>query len=245
MKSPETFYTLGSPRLLRAGRAASSVYGSIDWYSKFKEAEDRGISFEPVYCSLDPRHRRGGERIGTMQLILPVARPGDFTWTWIGPVVTDRVLSLFKDASFTGFKINPATILKSKRGINSEASLPKIWELEVVGKGGEAHPDSGIRLLYSCPQCGYERYSSFHEGIKVDQEKWDGSDFFTVTGYPTIILVRERVKRLVMDNSLSNCAIIRSEDLRWGDNIPRPEDHPENFIPGKIEVLRSTKSSTV
>jgi len=63
-------------------------------------------------------------------------------------------------------------------------SLPKVWELEVQGRGGNAHPDSGIRLLYVCPECGYNVYSSFQNGIIVDESQWDGSDFFTINGYP-------------------------------------------------------------
>jgi hypothetical protein len=243
MTDMNNFYYLGSPRRLRAGLSADSVYGSIEWYSQFRDAEARGISFEQVNCSLDPRHRRGGTRTGNLQLILPTSRPSDFIWTWMGPVVKNDVLSVFKSGGFTGFEAEPASILEIKgRGPGREKLFPDVWELKITGKGGDAHPDSGIHLLYSCPECGYTRYSSFQEGILVNQQNWDRSDFFTISGYPLFTMITERVKDAIVSNKFTNCAIIKTEDLRWGDNIPRPEDHPENFVPTRV-TLKSSQSS--
>ncbi|MBO0888289.1 hypothetical protein J2P12_04230 [Candidatus Bathyarchaeota archaeon] len=169
--------------------------------------------------------------------MLPTTQTSDFVWTWNGDcIITERVLQLFKTSSLTGFEANLIPVKKVKgRRRSSEDALPKLWELEILGKGGDAHPDSGIRLLYNCPECGYKRYSSFQDGIIVDPGNWDGSDFFTVTGYPKFIMITEKVKDLVVANKLTNCSMLSTEDLRWG-NFPRPEDHPENFVPTKVTI---------
>lgn len=118
---------------------------------------------------------------------------------------------------------------------NSQAEIPKVWELVVTGKGGEAHHDSGIRLLYLCTGCGLRRYSSYQNGFVVDTNQWDGSDFFTVNGYPAFVLITERVKNFIIENKLVNCSILRAEDIEWGD-FSRPEDHPEDFIPSRASA---------
>ena len=66
-------------------------------------------------------------------------------------------------------------------------------------------------------------YSSFRNGIIVDEKEWDGSDFFVINGYPKFILVTERVKRFVIEHHLTNCELVPSEKLEWGTTI-RPED---------------------
>ncbi len=68
------------------------------------------------------------------------------------------------------------------------------------------------------------RYSSYQNGILVDEAQWDGSDFFTVNGYPKHILVTERVKDLIIAHRLTNCVLIPAEKLRWPETVMRPED---------------------
>jgi len=237
VKPGRDFYCLCSPIELRSETSVKSVYGTIEWLQKFKSAEAKGVTVEHIRCSLDPRHNRGGKRNGNLQLVLQTSHLSDFVWTWMREcVIPNPVLQLFKDTALTGFEPLPAKIEKMRTsGTKASVQIPEAWELVVTGKGGDAHPDSGIRLLYACPVCGYTRYSSFKEGIIVDEEQWDGSDFFKVNGYPNFIMITERVKDIIVENKLTNCAIIRSEDLRWG-NIPRPEDHPENFVPTKVVV---------
>ena len=57
----------------------------------------------------------------------------------------------------------------------------------------------------------------------MDEQNWDGSDFFTVAGYPNFILVTERVKNFIIEYGLINCAVIPSQDLVW-KSLVRPED---------------------
>lgn len=237
MKITPAFYYLGSPLRLRPDASVDPSYGTIEWLRKFKSAELIGVSYPPILCSLDPRHQRPGKRVGSPKLVLPTVQTSDFVWTWSNDcIVADRILRLFHGAGLTGFEANSIPVAQVKgRRATSHTPIPELWEVRVNGIGGDAHPDSGIKLLYTCSECGYQRYSSFNEGITVDPKNWDGSDFFTINGYPRLILITERTKQLIIDNKLTNCSILRTENLRWGD-FPRPEDHPENFVPTKVSI---------
>ncbi len=234
MSAPKEFYRLSSP--LPAGESLTGrpLYGRVDWYEKYRPAEwAEGVEFEQVTCPLAPQlHQHAGSRVGGLRVVLPSAKIADFTWTWYSePIVTDRVAALFAEARLTGYRTKRVFVEKVKRPSRKPGPpLPTLHELDVVGRGGDAHPLSGIRLLYECPGCGLRRYSSFREGIVVDQSGWDGSDFFTVNGYPKFILISEQAKKVIVGNKLVNCLVVRSRDLRWGD-MSRPEDHPENFTP--------------
>jgi hypothetical protein len=162
-----------------------------------------------------------------LTIILPSPWVGDFTWTWYSDcIVTDAVLSLFRQEGFTGFEPRPVVVEKFKRlsrKRGKEVAIPPLWELLILGKGGDAAPESGIYPLYEIEDTGRFSYSSFRNGIIVDEANWDGSDFFVVNGYPKHILVTMRVKDLIVSHHLSNCALIPSHKLEWSSDI-RPED---------------------
>jgi hypothetical protein len=228
MTPDREFYCLKSP--LTLSPPEQFLYGDPEWYEVYRHAEwTEDMDFEQVTCPLEPRgHMRPGDRIGDLHVILPSPLVPDFLWTWYSePIVTDHVRSLFEAAGFTGLRFGPVTVERVKyvrKGAKVE--IPRLWELIVTGRGGDAHPASGIRLLYECPGCGLRKYSSFRNGIIVDEEQWDGSDFFTVNGYPRFILITEGVKDLIVENRLKNCAIVRSRDLKW-QSLTRPEDSVE------------------
>jgi hypothetical protein len=169
-----------------------------------------------------------GEPRKDLSIILPSPKVGDFVWTWYSDcIVTDSILSLFRESGFTGFDTRPVTIEKIKRlsrRIMKEGLIPPLWELPIRGKGGDAAPESGIHL-YEYEEAGETRqaYSSFRNGIIVDEGNWDGSDFITVNGYPKFILITEQVKEFIIDRRLTNCAIIPSDKLEWESGI-RGED---------------------
>ncbi len=216
--------------MLHAQPETTQVYGRQEWETKYGATDVKDIDYESITCTLVPGHRRAGARIGDLHLLIS-KDIGDFIWTYMSEcVVTDTVARLMTQEKLTGFRLRDASLVTSGRSIMKNAnSLPKVWELEVQGKGGDADPESGIRLLYVCPECGYTAYSSFQRGIIVDESQWDRTDVFTVNGYRRHIIITERVKDLIIRNRLTNCAIFRSQDLRWG-NIPRPEERLELFI---------------
>jgi len=141
-------------------------------------------------------------------------------------MITDRVLSLFRGAGITGFTTRPVNIrlVGRSRRERAPAEVPRLWEFVVTGSAGSVHPDSGIRLLVDCPDCGLVAYSSYTNGIIVDEQQWDGSDISSVKEWPNICLVTEKVKKLIVAQGLTNVILIPAEALRWPDDIPRPEE---------------------
>lgn len=203
------------------------VYGHSEWQRRFGTAEwsDKvgGLSTGRL---LPPY----GEARVDLAIILPSPKIGDFVWTWYSDcIVTEDTLSLFRQEVFTGFEARPVIVEKIK-GLSGkrreEATIPPLWELLIQGKGGDAAPESGIYPLYEIEDSGRFSYSSFRNGIVVEEGNWDGSDFFTVTGYPNFILVTERVKELIIGHRLTNCALIPSHKLKWGLGT-RPEESLE------------------
>lgn len=225
----KVFYDLRHPGADRPHQ----VYGLSKWANKYSPAEwsqkVAGLSIGRIGLHIVcPRV--------DLRVVLTSHKIGDFVWTWYGDcIVTETVLNLFREASFTGFAPHPVEIEKIKRlsrKQREEISIPPLWELVIKGKAGDAAPESGIHVIDQ-DEDGDLRYSSFRNGIIVDEANWDGSDFCTVNGYPSFILVTERVKDLIISHQLTNCALIPSHELEWGSN-----SRPEEFL----EKLRKTAS---
>jgi len=223
------FYELTDPDRADYYGEGEYVYGRPEWERQYGLAEwtdDMEYPFERFGCPVNPYHGRLVERAAELHIILPSSRVGDFVWTWYADcLITDRVLELFQRAGLTGFKARPVVVERVKgRSKRHLEDIPKLWELVVIGKGGDARQESGIRVIYRCEACGFVEYSSYRNGILVDEEQWDKSDFFTVNGYPKHILVTERVKDLIVAHQLTNCMLIPVENLRWPETVMRPED---------------------
>jgi hypothetical protein len=216
----ECFYRLQS----RSAGKPHLIYGRPEWEGRFGRAEwsDKvgGLSTGRL---LPPYGEPGVD----LPIILPSLKLGDFVWTWYSDcILAEGALSLFRQAGFTGFEARPIIVEKIKRlsrKRREEVTIPSLWELLIQGKGGDAAPESGIYPLYEIEDSGRFSYSSFRNGIIVDEANWDGSDFFTVNGYPKYILVTERVKELIIVHELTNCALIPSHKLEWSSGI-RPEE---------------------
>jgi hypothetical protein len=212
-----TFYRLESP----GGNEPHQVYGEPKWKRTFGKADwsEKFAGFS-TGRNLPPY----GEPMKDLSIVLPSFKVGDFVWIWGSDcIVTDTTLSLFRKSGFTGFETRPIIIEKIKglrHGQRKEGLVPPLWELLIRGKGGDAAPESGI-YVYEYEEAGEIRsaYSSFRNGIVVDKANWDGSDFFTINGYPKYILVTERVKQFIVDRRLTNCALIPSHKLEWGSGI--------------------------
>jgi hypothetical protein len=82
-----------------------------------------------------------------------------------------------------------------------------------------------VRLLpeASCPHCGLLVYSGFTRAIDlVDEAQWDGSDVFMVWPFPGLLVVTERVERLIQAQELTGARLQRLDEVRGTQQTVSP-----------------------
>lgn len=150
----------------------------------------------------------------------------DFSRTMLSDVVvTDHVFEVLRQAGLTGFQVRPTRVEEVPDKVK-RSDFPKLWEFVVTGKGGPADKAAGIVELSRCQACGLVRYSAFERGIVVDENTYDGSDFFTVSEYPKYVLVSHRAKEVIAKSQLTNVAFVESTKLEWPKGVVRPTSMP-------------------
>jgi hypothetical protein len=176
------------------------------WYND-SDAFDPFIS---VKCPKYPGHQRGKRDINVnLWIDIKSRKIGDFVSTvysdWL---ITDRVAEIFKAHNLTGYRLQPVKVCNKKLDFN-------LWELVITGSAGRAHPDSGIYVKEYCEYCGSTVYSPIKKGVGiiVDEEHWDGSDFFTIIEYYKYVLITEKVKKIIEDNNLKGVRLVLPSEL--------------------------------
>lgn len=192
------------------------VYGDTRWSVKFKPVEwAADVEFETIVCPLYTSHRRVGSRVGPLKIIKPSNISPDFSWTWGSePLITESLNHLLSSAKITGFDVKRAVVVSIKKNISSVDSV-NMFEMIITGKGGNASVDTGIEIVGKCEACGLLKYSLPKRGIGVNVYEWDGSDMFIVNEFQKFIIITEKVKNIIMDNRLINCAIIAADEIEW------------------------------
>jgi hypothetical protein len=198
-------------------------YYDISCIRKFAEFTDLALNdWEGIVCPKDPGHQRAGKRITPLHLDIASKKVVDFSTTFLSDIViTDHALKTLKDADLTGFRVEPVVLHKTPKGM-PPSEIPTLWELIVTGDGGYAHPESGIVVRRQCDACGSVRYSAYERGLIVDENAYDGSDFFTIREYPKHVLVNDRAKSVIKNNGLTNVKFVESSKLEWPEGVNKP-----------------------
>jgi hypothetical protein len=193
----------------------------IDRRRRFIEGS-RDNDWEGIVCPMDPGHQRAGRRLTDLFVDILSWNVVDFSRTMLSDVViTDHALDVLRSAELTGFSVKPIRVSTVPAGVKG-SDIPRLWEFVPTGTAGAAHKDSGIVELRRCDGCGLVQYSAYKNGILVDQETYDGSDFFTVIEYPKYILASPRAKSVIETNRLSNVGFVESSKLRWHKGVVEP-----------------------
>jgi hypothetical protein len=207
--------------------ARSYRYSDVEW-------EDDAIEVNTTYCTLDPGHQSWTGRLNELTIVLNTPKIGDFVWTAYSEcLLSDKVVNLFTKAGFTGYELAPVTISHIRRGDKDVRKLPGLWELKLRGWGGLARPESGIRLLKSCPGCNYMKYSSYTDPRElIDVAQWDGSDIFMVWPLPRFVFITEKVYSLIKENKLTG-SICRPVEKMPVSTLP---EHLRTLSPGRLRM---------
>jgi hypothetical protein len=139
---------------------------------------------------------------------------GDIVWSE-ECLIQDHVLQIFRSEGLTGFDVDPADV----RVLFPHKPKPVFWELKVLGWGGIAPEESGIRRIDDPFGSGKSTYTPFSDAEKlVDLGQWDGSDFFIVWPLPRFYLVTSRVVEVVQRHELKHCRFVPLQE--WSQDEP-------------------------
>ena len=127
-------------------------------------------------CPAGGRHGKRIRRIGQLHYLLKHNdRNQHLIW---GPQIAlhESVVERFEHEGFSGFRTQPASVTFLDGSTSDEYR-----ELTVTGWAGVVRPESGMRLLDSCPGCMWKNYGPImdFENI-IDWDQWTGEDFFFV-----------------------------------------------------------------
>ena len=185
-----------------------------------------GVYFDSVPdCELHPKRRPPSGRSCILKLKVAFSKPVDIIW---GPyselVVSERVGEALTESGLTGFELRSAEVIfRKSRSAPSEPG--RYFELAITGNGGFPHPDSGVELLYACPNCGMTMTTSF-DRLLPDASQWDGSDFFTIGGWSAMVQMSPRAAHLIRERGFAQCYIYPSECETWKSGMKTDKNNP-------------------
>jgi hypothetical protein len=197
-----------------------------------------GPDFTP--CPANPGHRRcttppGDEYLDAIANVRVSHNKRDQTLIWTWPpwpfvVIHDRLTENLKAEGFSGYSLRPATV-RFRDGFLSH----EFKKLLVVGWGGLARPESGIRLDHACSGCLYKSYTELSDaGELVDKNQWTGEDLFVVWPMPYFIFITSRLAEFLTTSKIKSFSLRALEKTAepfagkggfgvgsLGDNFPR------------------------
>jgi hypothetical protein len=149
-----------------------------------------------------------------LSIVIKRKKMGDFVSTpfsdWL---ITDKTAEIFENEGLTGYKLREVDV--------SNKVLPfKLWQIMVLGKA-KITPDSGMKEIYRCDYCGLVKrgVSNDKTGIIIDENTWDGSDFFRIEQNKIVIFVTEKVRKVINDYKLTGVLLVPSTEIKLGHSL--------------------------
>jgi len=190
-----------------------------------------GTKYETIICPTDDDHRRAGDRLADLSVLVHPSGVKDFTWSWLSDLlVSHKVLDIFERNQVTGFETKPVKVVYPDK---IKARPPHLFELLVTGWGGLAAPAAGVSLVEWCPACGYKSYSIAEPSRAIDPTAWDGSDLFMVWPLPRYRFASERLARIIRQERLSGVKLIPAAAI--------PTKRGASLTPGPLASLMPEK----
>lgn len=169
------------------------------------------MEIETTLCDRDPRHAKRQKRGATLKVIAPLAPLYDFEWTvYNEAIVGPEIVELFEKENVTGVKFRRVIPYLT----TGDQFSREMYEMYVVGDGGNAPESSGIRPIEICPHCGFcifTGYQNTNDVFNIDE--WDGSDIFTIWPLPRFIVASDSVIELLDRESITGVAAVSLSKL--------------------------------
>jgi hypothetical protein len=172
---------------------------------------------ESILCPISSTHDGGHRRSGELYLeVKHNRRDEQIIWAWgQGCAMHQQILDEFEKEGFSGFRLKPAKVCFRDGVVSTEYQ-----EFLVTGWAGIASPESGIRLLQSCPACQRKEYSPItnYENV-IDWSQWTGEDFFIVWPLAGYRLVTERVAQWLLARKVKSFRLEKEFEVDKRDAI--------------------------
>ncbi|MCL2074308.1 MAG: tetratricopeptide repeat protein [Marinilabiliaceae bacterium] len=203
-----------------------NMFYRLDQDDRYPHAEynDKKVYFESVNCPVFEDHARGKSKNDGLSIVIKRKKIGDlYTTCFYDWMLTDDTAKIFKDAGLTGYTLREVDVSNQK--------LPyKLWEVVVTGKA-KVHLDQGIKEVYHCKFCDYSYHGpgpDYKEnGLIIDTDSWDGSDFFKLDVIGGIFIT-EKVKKVIEDNKLKGAGFAKLKDVSISALNPT-KNSPEEY----------------
>src|SRR5579872_819751 len=179
--------------------------------------------WEYTACPGGGKHGKTGRRISPLHYVVKHnERRGQMIW---GPqiAVHENVVERLEREGFSGFRTQPAKVTFLDGEVSDEYR-----EFTVTGWAGVVRPESGMRLLESCPGCLWKNYGPISDFDKViDWDQWTGENFFFVWPLTGHRLCTERAAKWLEASGLRSFCLGRGFELlemkkeRLSFGIPR------------------------
>jgi len=133
---------------------------------------------------------------------------------------SDRLIEVLKSCSATGYRTHPVEIWKEREHISGYQGV------RIIGRGGPLDEE----------RSGVERSRSGgailgHSAIYIFDDRWDGSDVFTIPGLGLCVFVVERVAAALRSARLKNVDLILNSECRFGTKDPPATAPPGGHRP--------------
>lgn len=111
-------------------------------------------------------------------------------------IVQSKVIEALQRAELSGFRA-----IQVRTQWSEQEKPPELYELLVTGAAWRI--DSKEEQIIVCRSCHRTKFPN-SDMLSVDQNRWDGSDFFHVDGNPNIVLITERACEILTRNKFTN-----------------------------------------
>lgn len=163
--------------------------------------------FQP--CPINGKHKLQSERVNELHHFLRHNRRDEHLIWGAEIAVHASVVEKFEKEGFTGFRTKPAKVTFLDGTTSDEYR-----EFIVTGWTGAVRPESGMRVLESCPGCLWKNYGPIDDFTQIiDWDQWTREDFFIVWPLTGQKLCTERVAKWLEASGVRSFCLGRGFEL--------------------------------
>ena len=132
-------------------------------------------------------------------------KPQDFIWTTLAVpfIVSPKVISLFRERSFTGWSTYPVDVVGA-----SDEQIGGYCGLAVHGRCGPFQPERSAPIQKPGPT---GLVIEVYKGMFFDERAWDGSDVFMPSDKTGLVFLVQAVRDAVRKSKLTGITLDRCE----------------------------------